>query len=57
MENNTIKFYERSGHKRAKEVLRDWQDSIDHDVRREEKKSKTSSKRTEAAAKSKLVTL
>ena len=25
---------------RAKEVLRDWQDSIDHDVRREEKHGK-----------------
>ena len=25
---------------RAKEVLRDWQDSIDHDVRREEKNQK-----------------
>ena len=42
---------------RAKEVLHEWQDDIERDVRREEKKSKTSSKGTEAAAKSKLVTL
>ena len=42
---------------RAKEVLREWQDDIERDVRREEKNRKRLQKGTKAAAKSKLVTL